>query len=127
MPCSCETDKKYFHLHFHRRNRVKSIVSNHFGSNALCYHQLRSSLHQRAPVAGAHGCLSTAAERLFTTEPEPPKAKISLQTQPCSSTGHGMAGWAKQHQKKKSAIGSMTAENESTKLQGPVSSSICTP
>lgn len=30
----------------------------------------------------------------------PPKAKTPLQTPPCSSTGHGMAGWAKQHQKK---------------------------
>lgn len=47
MPYSCETDKKW---HFHHRNTVKSTVSNHFGPNALCYQELRSSLHQRAPA-----------------------------------------------------------------------------
>lgn len=47
MPYNCTTDKKW---HFHHSNTVKSTVSNHFGSNALCYQELRSSLHQGAPA-----------------------------------------------------------------------------
>lgn len=92
MPYSCETDKKW---HFHGSNTIKSTISNHFESNALCYQKLRSSLHQGEPVSGPHhamDCLSTTADRLVITEPEPHQRQRSpLQTQPCS-TGHGWLG-----------------------------------
>lgn len=93
MPYSCEIDKKW---HFHGSNTIKSTISNHFESIALCYQELRSSLHQGEPMSRGHNvmdCLSTTAERLFITEPEPHQRQRSpLQTQPCSSTGHGWLG-----------------------------------